>query len=166
MAARSSKRDGFSLLEVMVGCAVVGIVVAAAVPNMRSYRESHRIWSETQQIASICKAAQARARSENHNVVVEYRPDSNEYVVLDDENNNGQADNGETVTTHPIRDGLTLAYTTFTNDQLIFDNRGRATNGGTILVQGSQYDIEPKRVQIAAGTGQVRIRGGYYDPSP
>jgi Tfp pilus assembly protein FimT len=154
------------MLEVMVGCAVVGIVVAAAVPNLRSYRESHRIWSETQQIASICKAAQARARSENHNIVVEYRPASNEYVVIDDENNNLQADAGETVTGHPIRTGLRLASTTFTNDQLVFDRRGRATSGGTILVLGAETDIEPKRVLVAAGTGHVRIRAGYYDAIP
>lgn len=166
MTAQFRNRQGFSMLEVMVGCAVVGIVVAAAVPNLRSYRESHRMWSETQQIASICKAAQARARSENHSIVVEYRPVSNEYVVIDDENNNLTADAGETVTTHPIRDGLTLASTTFTNDQLVFDGRGRATSGGTILVQGAQYGIEPKRVLIAAGTGHVRIRAGYSDPTP
>ena len=86
------------------------------------------MWSETQQIAAICKAAQARARSEDHNVIVEYHPDSNEYLVVNDENDNSVADDGETVTTHPVRAGLMLAWTTFTNNQLVFDSRGRATS--------------------------------------
>lgn len=161
MSGRSGNRDGFSVLEMMVGCVVIGIVLAAAVPNLRSYRESHRIWSESQEIASICKAAQSRARSENHNIIVEYRPGNNEYVVIDDANNNGQGDTGEGVTTHPIANGLTLSATTFADDRLVFDARGRATNGGTVLLQGEQAGIMPKRVVIAAGTGQVSIRGGY-----
>jgi prepilin-type N-terminal cleavage/methylation domain-containing protein len=161
MAGRTGNRDGFSLLEMMVGCVVIGVVLAASVPNLRSYRESHRIWSESQQIASICKAAQARARSEDHNIIVEYHPDDNEYLVIDDENNNGQADGGEGITTHPVRDGLSLSSTTFTDNRLVFDARGRATTGGTILIQGDRSDIMPKRVVVAAGTGQVRIRGGF-----
>jgi type IV fimbrial biogenesis protein FimT len=161
MTGRPGNRAGFSLMELMVGCVVIGIVLAVAVPNLRSYRESHRIWSESQEIAAICKAAQSRARSENHNIIVEYHPDDNEYVVIDDENNNGQGDADEGVTTHPIGDGLTLSSTTFANDRLVFDARGRATNGGTILLQGEQDGIMPKRVIIAAGTGQVSIRGGY-----
>ena len=160
MAVRAGSRDGFSLMEMMVGCVVIGIVLAAATPNLRSYRESHRIWSESQVIASICKAAQSRARSENHNIIVECHPDDNQYLVIDDENNNSQPDDGEQITTHPIREGLTLSSTTFADNRLVFDARGRATNGGTILLRGDQSDVLPKRVMIAAGTGQIRILGG------
>jgi len=161
MAGRIGNRDGFSLIEMMVGCVVIGIVLAVATPNLRSYRESHRIWSESQTIASICKAAQSKARGENHNIIVEYHPSDNEYVVIDDQNNNGQGDAGEGVTTHPIANGLTLSSTTFADNRLVFDARGRATNGGTVLLLGEQDGIMPKRVVIAAGTGQVSIRGGY-----
>ena len=162
MGGRKQREAGFSLTEVMVGCSVMGLVLAAAVPNLRSYRESQRVAGATQELAALCRTAQARARSENHDVIVEYRTDDNVLAVIDDENSNGSADNGEMVTEHPVGGGLELASTTFTNDQLVFDSRGRATNGGTVLVQGRD-GVQPKRLTIAAGTGHVSIRGTSAD---
>jgi prepilin-type N-terminal cleavage/methylation domain-containing protein len=158
MGRQWQRNAGFSLTESMVAISIIGLLIAAAVPNLRSYREAQRVAGGAQKMAAVCRAAQAQARSENHDVILEYRPNDNTLAVIDDENNNGSADNGETVIEHPIGDGLQLASTSFTNDQLVFDSHGRATSGGTVLLRG-RAGVQPKQLTIASGTGHVSIRG-------
>jgi Tfp pilus assembly protein FimT len=154
-----SPRDerGVSLMELLVGCTVLGVILAASVPNLRSFRESQRISSASQTVAAAARSAQARARSENHNFLVEYRTATNSIAVVDDENNNGAADGGETVTLHAMPSGLTLQSTTFANDRLIFDSHGHATSGGTVVLVG-RVGTTGKTVRVSSGTGQVKIQ--------
>jgi Tfp pilus assembly protein FimT len=139
----------------MVGLAVTGIVVAATVPNLRSYRESQRMAAAGDEVATAIRTAQARARSQNHDVIVEYRTNSNEIAVIDDENSNGSADAGEQVTVKPLPSGVSLASTTLTSNQLLFNNRGRATNSGSITLSGKY--VSDKEVRVSAGTGRVKV---------
>ncbi len=150
------RREGYSLLELMVGITLAGIVLAATVPNVRSYRESQRMAAAGDRIASAIRSAQARARSQNCDIIVECRPLTNEIAVIDDLNGNGVADVGEQVTMHPIPDGVTLSATTLVGDQLLFNSRGRATNSGTITLQGSH--VSDREIRISAGTGRVLVR--------
>ena len=159
MRARAGSPEGYTLLELLLTCTILGVVLAAAVPNLRSYRESQRMQHAGQQVAAACRTAQSRARSENHSIVIEYRPVDNAFAIVDDENENGQADAGESLTLHPLPEGSTLQATTFTNDRLLFDKRGRVVQGGRVVVAGRD-GVQPKTVTIAAGTGQVRVRGG------
>ena len=156
---RFGEERGFSMTEVMVGIVVVGILVAVSVPNLRSFRESQRISQASFEVASACRVAQARARGENHNVIIQYRPDENDFQIVDDENSNGQVDDGEQVSTKVLSNGLLLESTTFTDDRLVFDSRGRAVSGGVVEIAGGEGVIS-KQVRVSAGTGQVRIRSG------
>ena len=155
---RFDEERGFSMTEVMVGIVVVGILVVVSVPNLRSFRESQRISQASFEVASACRVAQARARGENHNVIIQYRPDENDFQIVDDENSNGQVDDGEQVSTKVLTNGL-LESTTFTDDRLVFDSRGRAVSGGVVAIAGGEGVIS-KQVRVSAGTGQVRIRSG------
>jgi len=149
------RKDGYSLTELMVGLVVTGIVVAATVPNIRSYRESQRMASASDEIAAAIRTAQARARSQNHDIIVEYRTLTNEFAIIDDENSNGSADAGEQVTVTPVPDGVSLASTTLTSNQILFNNRGRATNGGSITLSGTH--VSDKEIRVSVGTGRVRV---------
>jgi len=153
---RRRKNAGFTLTELMVGVTLTGIVLAATVPNLRSYRESQRMSAAGDQIASSIRDAQARARSQNHGIIVEYRTLSNEFAVIDDVNNNGAVDVGEQVTVSPLPPGVTLASTTLTGDQLMFNGRGRSTNSGSIVLSGN--DVSNREISIAAGTGHVKVK--------
>lgn len=155
-------RGGYSLLELLLVCVVVGITIAASVPNLRSYRESQRMAGISQQLASECRAAQSRARSRNHNVVIQYDPDAGSYTIVDDANGNGVADDGETVTARELPDGLGFQATTLTDDRLVFDSRGRALNGGSVVLSGRE-GVEPRRLRISSGTGQIKVSSGHDD---
>lgn len=153
---------GFTVVELMVTCVIVGILAVAAVPNMHSYQESHRLWSQGEQLAAIARTAQSRARSQNHNVLVDYRRTDNVIAVVDDTNNNGVEDAGETESLHPVQSGLSLEATTFTSDLLVFDTHGRAVSAGVITLCGSGDSPQRNQVRIAAGTGIARVEA--YTP--
>jgi len=152
---RPRRNAGFSLTELMVGVTLTGIVLAATVPNLHSYRESQRMTAAGDQIASAIRDAQARARSQNHEIVLEYRTSTNEFAVIDDLNGNGTADAGEQVTVSPMPNGVKLASTTLTGNQLIFNGRGRSVNSGKIVLAGNH--VENREVSVAAGTGRVKV---------
>ena len=154
---RVPARDaGFSLTELMVGIVIIGIVVAATIPNFASYRETQRMSTACDRLATACREARSRARSRNHQIVLEYRTDTNEVAFIDDANDNGLADAGEEVEVYPLPDGITMASTTFTNDQLIFTGRGRAVAGGSITLDAGDH-VTGRRVRVSTGTGEVRI---------
>ena len=154
---RVHDQRGVSLVELLVTCSIFGVIVAASVPNLRSYRESQRISSGSQQVVAAARTAQAKARSENHNFLVEYRTAQNAIAVVDDANNNGVGDAGETVIVRNMPTGLTLQSTTFPNDRLIFDSHGHATSGGTVVLYGRK-GTTGKTIRVSSGTGQVKIQ--------
>jgi len=140
----------------MVGIVIIGIVLVAAVPNFSAYRETQRMHTACDRLAAACRDARARARARNHQIVVEYRADTNSVAIIDDANDNGVADGGEGVEVYALPDGARLSATTFANNQLIFNGRGRAMAGGSITVSVGDH-VDPQRVRISPGTGEVRI---------
>jgi len=152
------RRAGFSAIELVIAMFIMTVVMLASVPNLRSYRESVRLQRGTDVVTNAVADARARSRSENISVIVEYRTATNEVAVIDDTNGNGQIDVGERVEVHAIGAGLTLAQTSFTNDQLIFDDHGTAQAGGSIFLTGAE-GLPPKRCRVSTGTGHVQVRG-------
>ncbi len=149
---------GFTTTELMVGLVIVGILVAAAVPNLRSYRESQRMSSACDRIAAMCRAARATARSQNHQVIISYDMANEEVVLHEDTDDDGVVDAGENVDRFPMPSGVFLNSSTFTNNAVVFNSRGRCVEGGSVIVEGHNQ-VEPKRIRISAGTGQVKILG-------
>ncbi len=147
---------GFSLPELMVGVVVIGIVLVATIPNFSSYRENQRMASVCDRLASAHRDARSRARSRNHQIVLDYRTGTNEMAIIDDVNDNGVADGGEKVEVYALPDGVTMASTTFTDDQLVFNGRGRALGGGSITLSAGAR-VDAKLVRVSTGTGEVRI---------
>jgi len=152
------RRAGFSMIELVISMFIMTVVLLASVPNLRSYRESVRLQRGTDIVTSAVADARARSRSENISVIVECRTATNEVAVIDDSNGNGTVDVGERVEVHALGNGLTLAQTSFTNDHLIFDDRGTAISGGSIFVTGAD-GLPPKRCRVSTGTGHVTVRG-------
>lgn len=151
------RERGFTLTELMVSMSIAGIVIAAAVPNVRSYMESQRLTRASETVAAVCNEARVRARTLNQPVIVEYRTADNSVAVVDDVNGNGAVDPGEAEKVHPLDAKLQIAATTFAGDILPFDSRGQALSGGNVFLTGDG-GVPPKRVRISAGTGNVWIR--------
>ena len=113
MRARGDRR-GHKKTELMEGVVIIGIVLAASVPNFNSYRESQRMSTACDRLAAAAREGRARARARNHQIVLDYRTDDNEMAFIDDANDNGVADLGEAVEVYALPDGVTMSATTFT----------------------------------------------------
>lgn len=156
MPARRKDVRGFTTTELMVGLVIVGIIIAVAVPNLRSYRESQRMASACDRIAAMCRSARAKARAQNHQIIVTYDVDTNEAVMHEDANDDGVVDADEGVETYALPTGIFLNSSTFTGDALVFNGRGRCVEGGSVTVDGLDH-VESKRIRVSVGTGQVRV---------
>ena len=150
------RQAGFTMVELVVTITVGGIIIAASVPNIRSYQESQRLNRASEAIAVACRDARAKARAQNHSVIVEYRVDEGQIVVIEDVDSDGVIDDDETEVVRDVGHGTSLTSTTFASNRLVFDSRGTAVNGGSVFVQGPEGTM-PKRVRIMAGTGNVSI---------
>jgi len=80
-------------------------------------------------------------------------PSTNEYQILDDDDNNGTAVTGEALQTKNIQDNYTDVTFSSNNDP-IFHPRGTATNLATITLKNTDGGCKEVKVSI---TGRVKI---------
>lgn len=146
---------GFSMTELMVGIAILGVVAIMTVPPVRAYRETLRVDSAAEEISAAVRSAQARARSRSHAMILQYTLNSGSIVITDDVDNDSVPDDDEQSQALEL-DGVTVSKSTFDDDRLIFNSRGRAVNGGTLTLTG-QAD-QSKELRVSPGTGQVKVQ--------
>jgi type IV fimbrial biogenesis protein FimT len=108
-AQRARAAAGFTLMEFLTTLAVVGIVAALAVPNMRPFIQNNRLTSASNDLLRSFQLARTEAIKRQQNVVVCASADPtaanptcnygtfNGWIVFQDTNSNWQADAGEAV---------------------------------------------------------------------
>jgi len=76
----STSTRGFTLIEVMVVIAILGILFAIALPNFSAWRESHAIRTSTDTLLTHLKQARLLATSENRTVQITF-PSTGSYTL-------------------------------------------------------------------------------------
>jgi Tfp pilus assembly protein FimT len=132
---RGANKDGRTLLQVLVGIALLGFVLAASIPAARVYLQSRAIATADDQLANACRRAQTLAIQSKHAVFVEMQLEADVIALVEDTNDNGLSDAGETVERIPVAGGLDLASTTLPEGRLKFDSRGRSSSGGDVFLR-------------------------------
>ena len=146
-------KTGFTLLELMIVVAIVGIVSAIAAPNYANYMAGWRLKGAARMVMSDLMATRHKAVSQNHEFKIFFNGDQITYTILDDTNNNGTADTGEVTEVRNIRnDYYDVAFTASANP--IFFPRGTA--GGTTVTLTSIRTGTSKCVKVGL-TGRVKI---------
>jgi type IV fimbrial biogenesis protein FimT len=148
------KKDaGFTLIEMVIVIAVIGILAAIVIPNFLAYREGARIRGAAGNLRADFEMAKLRAIKDNAMVGMEFNADS--YRVYVDLNDNDTLDAGERIlsnTTFPP--GVTMSATTFPGSRMEFNSRGVPNgNSGTVSLvntSGTQIDV------IVSTFGRIR----------
>ncbi|HOO41083.1 MAG TPA: prepilin-type N-terminal cleavage/methylation domain-containing protein [Syntrophales bacterium] len=128
------KRRGFSLVELMIVIALIGILSSIAIPSWNRYRQNADLKTAARGIAGDVFNMKQRAVSEQ----TRYR------IIFDLANHRYQLIKGSTgndvIQTRDLSEygpGITLTKTTFTNDTVNFFTRG-TTDWGTVSLKNSR----------------------------
>jgi len=148
---RHAGKRGFTLVEMMIVIAVLAIIAAIAAPNFQTYMAQRRLNGAARLVMTDLMDARMKAVSENNQFKVFFL-DTHQYKMLDDENNNGTEDTGETSVTKDIQSnypGVTLSASAHP----IFYPRGTAW-GTTVTLTNTSGS---KSVSVSTA-GRVKIQ--------
>jgi type IV fimbrial biogenesis protein FimT len=146
-------KTGFTLIEMMIVVAIMGILSAIAAPNFAHYMAERRLNGAARMVMSDLMAARQKAVSQNNAFRVFFNANHHEYTILDDDNGNYWPDTGEATEARDIqRDYYDVTFTVLWNP--IFFPRGTAW-GTTVTLTSSRTGVS-KYVKVAS-TGRVKI---------
>jgi type IV fimbrial biogenesis protein FimT len=152
----SKNQNGFTLMELILVVAVMGIVAAIAIPSFMSFLPGMRVNGAARQVMSDLMDARMEAVKQNHEFKVFFL-NNHEYKILDDNDSDGVDDGGlETSKTVDIQNNYSDVTFSSTGDP-IFTPKGivpSLSDTATITIQNSDGGCKKVKVSI---TGRVKI---------
>ncbi len=160
------KNKGFTLLELMVGMAILAILTAVSVPNAGAWLANHRLSSSARDVYSMIQLSRLRAVKEQSDVVININSSSGSYISFVDNgagggtiNDGSQSGTEPTVLSGQFEGDISLV--SVTSSDFRFDSRGFPKKIGSNAFGGTTVSIKNGQNQqksvILSFAGHVRI---------
>jgi type IV fimbrial biogenesis protein FimT len=150
------RNRGFTLTELMIVIAIIGLLAIVSLPGYTRFRQSWQLNGEAQQFASAMRTARGTAVMKNIDVVFNFDMDNNSYSYFEDTNGNGSLDNNEyQSTTYEFSPGIEIIAHTFSGVVFTFGPKGNTRESGSITVRNS-YN-KTKQIRVFGGTGNIDV---------
>ncbi|MFZ3046918.1 MAG: GspH/FimT family pseudopilin [Desulfatirhabdiaceae bacterium] len=150
------RKNGFTLLELMVTIAIGAILVVLAVPSFEAIVANMRLKSATQDLFSTLQQTRISAIRTNSRWAVEFVDTNTTYTLNDCGPDNDCSTTDDNVTTKSIDlseyPGVTLQQN-FGSDRAVFNSEG-SSNAGTITLTNSKAKSSSI---VISPTGRIRI---------
>lgn len=161
-------KKGFSLLELLIVMAILGILVAIGIPSMSGFVRKGRIENQTKRVYSDLMGVRTMAMNRNMTHFVRFGV--NPYGVFADSDGDGVYDNGgdaqvlsrsgpdkppspffnATINDEPVTTNLT-------GNQASFNSRGIANMEGTICVAETAVNFQPSVNCVVINRTRIRL---------
>ena len=167
--------EGFTLVEIITVVAIMGVVLAMAVPNFSKWKEKYQINGQGQKVYFDLMLARTVAVKNNNDVRVTFNTISQTYKIHDDTNGDGVENTGESLKSVSLEENVQFAFNTGTSDidgntvtaavsfsgsqTVIFDSRGQASASGSVFMLhandiGTTSD-RARSISVLKATGAV-----------
>jgi prepilin-type N-terminal cleavage/methylation domain-containing protein len=161
-------KSGFTIVELMIVIAIMGVLTAIAIPTYITWLPKHRANAAARQLFADLQNARMRAISENNDYKVEFITGSNLYKVYDDAvlvktiniGNHSGIGFGYSSATNWNGDGISGSVTfTGTPASVTFQPTGRANKNGSIYFKPTEdaTRTDRQRAVTVLLTGRIRM---------
>jgi prepilin-type N-terminal cleavage/methylation domain-containing protein len=158
MKLRRAAPTGFTLVELGVALAVFGLLALASVPAITRYIQDFRLEGAASNLVGDIRLCRHRAIAESNDYIMHLDPTGDTYSILDDDNSNGQADDGELVIGPvDLPGGMDLRngpWIPFPDEELILRPNGTANATGIITIVNKAG--RERLLYVTAATGHAK----------
>ena len=138
---RNKKQGGFTLIEVVITVAIVGVLAMIAVPNMIGWRQERQMQGTARVFYSDLQLARFTAIREAETVSFIFAAPSGDYSLFIDPNQNYVLDAGEKLlNSETMPAGVTVENVTLAGNRTQFNSRGMAAETGNLDFTNSRGD--------------------------